>query len=780
MENKEFVDVVFRAGGIKDVQQAYESVDQVLAKLERASVYREQRAQKARTEAVKQGGRERTKAETSLFNALDKLHGDSEKERVDRARSGAKETLQIEKRLQEDMLRLIKRSSEDQTRKLEEEIKKREAREKEAHDKALRRRKEWASTVFGAGGGAVRSLASQAMHYGAMGLTIGGAVSVGHAAHRAMSAEHAAIGLAHSMFLGSSGNSKDQVEQRAWLAKNGHHGKFDPNKLMGFAGRAQAEAGFDKAELASAWQGYVNTSSDWKSFVTPEGQKSLIQMAKLAKGTGTDLGEMMSAAGSIKAQNPNIDNDGMLEMMLGIVGQGKLGAVSMSEIAKSASTITAGAGAYKGDLTVSQKRMLGLSQLAIQTSGSSAEAATTVARFTSDTQTKAKDMEKNFSGLKGKIIADKKTGALNDPAEILAAMFDVTGGNMSKFGTGKGNLGLGVQSVRLTQALSPKYQEAVEAAKAKGLDSKAAHQAGVERVRSEVRKFSEAGYSRDDIFGKGGQFDEFMEAKEERFEKVKRNLLDKLETALLPVLERLAHALESGEPEIAKFIDGMSKLAAWVIENPWKGLGALVGAKITAEIASAAIGKATSSAVESMISRVAGGATAGGAPGGGGMGLGPAGAIAAVTALSVDGLYVTTMEIMEGKAAGREAGEQAAADMQSGDAGRVAAAGAVIGDAAGKAGTLDVANAYMTKFNEYAQWAYMPMVAATNRAIGAGAESHLGVQSNEKRALETLKAKDLIDTYDLKMKISQSVADGVRTGVANADHPSRNGPMTKR
>lgn len=772
MTEHESVSYDFQANGVRDVVQAFQTVEQSMLRAEKLSIESARREQQRRLEVLQDGLKRRGSLEKASLEQLyleQKGLANREKKLFDMRLAEGKNLADRTKDEAKKLTQYLGHLAEEQTSKAREEAHK---QEQIARDLAARRR-QFAERIGGAAVSSVGSMASTAASWGGAALTLGGALSVTTAAQKYLGAESASISLANSMY-----NPNDK-EQQAWLRSQGKT-RFDDKAIMSLAGQAQAASGIGKDQLASGWQDYIAKSSDWKSVATKEGQGTLVELAKMAKATGTDFGQLMSAAGSLRVQNESLKPDEMLQMMRVIIGQGKMGAVEMKDLASHASVVTSGAGSYAMNQTDAQKALLGLSQIAIRTSGSPAEAATAVARFSSDVQHKSKDMKKSF-GIDA--IADKKTGALKAPSELLADIFEKTQGNSAKFGEGKGNVGLGRESVRIAQALMPTYKAAVDIAKGKGVkDDKELAKVGAEAVRKEVQKFEKAGYDQKDI---DEDLKRTLAGTQERFNKVIIDLTEKLESRVVPYLEKLAAALEKNAPELERFMGALDKVATWLVENPWSGLGAAVTAKITADIGAAALGTAVKDTLTTLIANSMGGAAgANGAKALGGAGLGTAGAVAAMAVLTVDALYVTSAEIMEWKAAGRADGERVANDMKSGDMGRMQGASAELKEAHSKTSSVEVAAAYASKFAEYAAMTNPATLLAQlgGKAAGGYISEKITGKPTHDRALEVLRAKDLIDTYDLQMQVTKAVANGVRDGHADgkADpgHPSRTGSMT--
>lgn len=471
-----------------------------------------------------------------------------------------------------------------------------------------------------------RAGAGAAMQLGGMAAALGGGYGVADAVQKSLSSEKAGVALANSMY-----NPNDDEQKKFLKGK-----RFDQNQILGLAGKAQGASGVGKAEFLEGVSSYIAKSSDWKSVATEGGQKTLIDLARLSKATGSNFGEVMNAAGSLRVQNENLTPEKMMEMMYGIVGQSKMGAVEMKDLASHAAVVTSSSGSFgvgKGgykDQAQAQAALLGLSQIAIQTSGSPAEAATAVKSFAADLNAKGVKAEGRFAGLKLRDESHKLLKA----STLVENIFAATKGDSSLMGEGKGHIGLGRESIRIMQALSPTYDQAYGEAKAAGKTEAEARAAAAKATGDKVRKFENATYSKDDA---NTDLKEVLNTKGERFNKAMTMLMDVTERRVTPFIEKLAQALETNEPKIEKLIGGIASVADALIEHPLAGLGAAFAAAVTMEVAKAKLGDILTNALRG-----------GGSGGGGGLGTGGVMAGGIVAAVAAN-LYMTKEAYDTGK-----------------------------------------------------------------------------------------------------------------------------------
>jgi hypothetical protein len=420
--------------------------------------------------------------------------------------------------------------------------------------------------------------------------------------------------------------------------------------------------GMDRSDVLAGLHRYQELTGDFEG-----GMGNLAMFAKMAKATGTDLSDMMETAGSIRAQNKSITPQKLNEMLLGMIGTGKEHSIEFREMAKVAGKGLATSAAYAGDQGENQRALAGLMQLARPTSGSPEEAATTVARLSSDTF-------RHMAKTKGLNIFDQE-GRIISPQNTVAEVIKATGGNLGKIT----KLGFNERSGRLFQALAPQYFDAEREKKGSGVD----------KIREVMDKAISGGYSQENL---EADFANVMAQDVEKLEKAFRELQLRLGEVLSQHMPALIDALQKLVPLIVNMTDKIAKFVEWFAGNPLAGIGAVMAASITAELASAGIGFAVKQAIVGLIvaagegSAVAGLARAGisgGIPAGA---LGKAGVIGAVavgaTALGMAGIDYVANNAASGQRTdvmdSIKSTQEAFAAIQSGDVNRQRAALAFI------------------------------------------------------------------------------------------------------
>jgi hypothetical protein len=615
----ESVRVDFLVGGIADVEKAFRSIDQTMARFERAQRSGGQRrVREARQEAGQMAdahvkATERwTKQRDKIIENSAKLAGRIAKQQTDAEKREAERRAKEEKRLadqkgriQEGAARkaeqLARRQADVEKREADRTVKAREQAAKRSADAekrladyrhrvqlnsaraasaaTMRQAKDEARAsakvdktygrFSGIATGTAGRLTSAAVGLGAAAMTLGGGLTVADTVSRSMSAERAAIALSNSAYI------------------PGETSRPNKDYILSVAKGVQATTNIDKTDLIEGLQSYVAKSSDFAG-----GMAGLGNFAKLAKASGSKFGDVMNAAGMLRAQNKDLGQDEMMDMLRSVIGQGKMGAVELSDLAHIAGRVTSSASSYQGTQSENQRKLLGLSQIAMRTAGSSDDAATAVTRFASDIQSHRDKIADDFGADFSKSLVNEK-GQVSDPEKVISAIFAKTGGDLGKMGEGVGNIGLGKESMKLMNALAPTFLEAEKRQKG----------SGAEAVRQEVHKFTSAGYSKEDV---EKDFAAVMKASGEKFDHAINTIREALEEKLAPKIERFAEKLPDLIPKVEQLIDAFDMVASYLLENPLKGAAAIIGAEIAKDVIAAKVGDMLKDALTKTLSATSG------------------------------------------------------------------------------------------------------------------------------------------------------------------------------
>lgn len=600
------IKINFQVGGIASVDQALRSVEQATARIERVS----KRAYDDDVRAVQKANAAKEREFSKLGKWVEaqrmKELRDANKVALDELKiteKSAAAKLKAEERwahqrqqIQMNSAKLAYRIAENEVRDVERaEEKKNQARERFARGMGR--------TI----GGSLTSLAGTAARVGGSLLALGGGFGIADAVQKQFSLEHeAALFSNQSTATGKRLSTKDIMARSRSIAMS---------------------QGVDATEVAKAMNAYYAKASD-----APGAMQQAELFAQLSKATGSSMEEIATTAGSLRVQNPELNDKQMRNIMLGIVGQTRHGAVDMKDLVQYVPEITATAGQYEGDQMANQQRLIGVSQIAMRSVGSGAEAATATKHLATDVGTHKKQMA--AMGIK----TTNAKGELLDPAELIGNIMDKTGGRIDKLT----EAGIGIRSLGIFMAEQNAY--------------KAGGRAG---VVADVKKFTEGGYTEE-----GLQSDvENMRANSgEKFHRAVDRVSEILQERMTPYLERFADKLPELEPKIEAAIDAFQTLTDAFIDHPIAGIGAIIALQVGKDIAAAQIGNVIAAA----IARALGVSTASGAAGAGSAATGSAGGGGGVSAIGVVAGAVAQGNAIRNTLADTQAGQRIADDLRAG------------------------------------------------------------------------------------------------------------------
>lgn len=536
------VTIAFETKGVTESIRALETIERKLINIETAGTKAAEKGSRTRVLASQTEAKERDAAYAKLVRETEKWQA----QELRATEKTAKEKVRAEQAAARQLAQIREQSALMAGRYAEQAA--------SAEIAARKRVSQALGNAVGTGAGRVLGgLGSLAM--GAV--TIGGGFALADAARSQFSFGKATVGLQNSAALAGSALSKDDI-------------------LSKVAG-AQAASGIGRESLVKGWQEYVKLASDPKG-----GGANLAEFAKLAKATGTDFSEMMSLAGNLKVQNRNLDDAGMMKLLRNIIGQGGAGAMEIEDLAKEGATITATAGMYGGDQAENQGKLLGLSQIARRVAKDPAEAAMAVKHFGEDLAHNADKLRDNTG-----VIVKDKTGALKDPSEILASMFEKTG-KLGKAGMvgALTSAGIGERSIKIIEALQSTYNAA------------GGGKAGVEAVRQDVLGLENKGLTGDKV---DEMLKRVMEDPAERLDLAFQRIQTTLATSLAPALERFAAFMTAHQEDISGFITKLAGFASFVGDHLPETLVAALTLSIEKEMAQAALGEWFKGLVEKMM-----------------------------------------------------------------------------------------------------------------------------------------------------------------------------------
>lgn len=372
--------------------------------------------------------------------------------------------------------------------------------------------------------------------------------------------------------------------------------------LVEFARDIGAETAFDPTAVIQGMQAFVGKTGDLKT-----AEKAMGGLAVLSRATGTNLDDMVSAAGDAanalgdvgkgKAfETHEAKGKKLVDVMRMIAGQGKVGAVEIKDLAVQMAKLAAASTAFGGDAQANLEFMGGLAQMARATGGaaSATQAATAVAGFVNTLKTPARLNAMISAGMKREDVYDEAKN-IRAPQDIIKRALTATQGDPMAFKKIFAN----VVGARAVEPAAVEYRTAFATAKKGGADDKAANTAALAAVDALFAKFTKP-ISEKEMGESASKSMETTAARVQIFNNMLAATSEKLQAKLLPALEKAA-------PSILKLADMFVSLVSFAVENP----GAAITSAIVASIGKAAIGAAASSAVTKLIEGAAGKMTGG-------------------------------------------------------------------------------------------------------------------------------------------------------------------------
>lgn len=637
------VAIDFQVGGIRDVLRAFDTVETRAERAERQQSRTAQSGSRERVSSTQREVDEKERAYAKLAKETERWERQqvreaeraakeralaSEKAQKDETRSAEKEAL-ARKRIRESEQRAEDREFANSMR---ERARMRERETAEIARQSAQRRREVEQEAAAGERAALRVR----RHYGS---SIGGAAvsSIGRTVGAIGTMAGAAAGIGGGFMISGAlrgemafGEAVAQASNMSYIPGTTTRAQASPDRIAALARGVQNLTNIDKTSAANAIKRYVGLSSDLEGVagVTKSGRTGIEELAVMSRASGTDFMQLAEAAASIKAGNPEMKTGALMTTMRSLIGAGKLGTLPLDVLASHIGEIQATAGRLAGGnttegLMANQAKLLGLAQLTGRaTGGDAAEAATAIRHLTGDIARHglANGMTKEMIYAGG----DPAKGMLG-PSELLANVFQVSKGRFDveqKI--------LGERAIKVADALNPVYQAAGGGA------------AGVAAVRAEVQKFERVGYSEKDT---NQEFATVMATSSERLASAMKHFDEVIAGAATPAFEHFVETLVAHQGDIDRIITGLGKLAEWLVENPFKGIGAIIAANVMKDVLAAGIGVAAKTAIERMIAGSVGGSVpgAGSIPGAGGAvgaGAGVAGLVGGVALTAASALAV--------------------------------------------------------------------------------------------------------------------------------------------
>jgi hypothetical protein len=318
----------------------------------------------------------------------------------------------------------------------------------------------------------------------------------------------------------------------------------------------------DYGSIATGLSDFVSKSGDLDT-----GKKALSELGLIARATGADVGDLVSAAGDVaKTLDDTPDKaERLLAIMRLVAKQGAMGSVEIKDLAKYMGNVTASAFMFEGGLDNNIGILGGLAQTAMKGGAVTAAEGTRAANSFARDITKESAL-KRFEGAGIDVFADKERTKLLSPEKIITQFLEKTGGSLDDLAS----LFQNEMSKKVIKGYSQIYDEA------------GGGDAGIAAVKAQFAKMSKGMTSKEvraaanvSMSGKAAQAQEFQ---------------NKLEDLGMELASRMLPALMKLTPTILAAADALARIVGWAAENPMKAAGVAVGGSILKSMAGNAMG----------------------------------------------------------------------------------------------------------------------------------------------------------------------------------------------
>lgn len=381
----------------------------------------------------------------------------------------------------------------------------------------------------------------------------------------------------------------EQTRRLSIAAREKGQAGVAPEELQKQFRQTAIATGYQAEDVASGVAAYVAKTGD---IATPLANQRTF--ATVAQASDASLEDVFSAAADLSKKLDVKSVDDMAQAFAILSTQGKKGAFELKAMASEFPEVFSSA-ANAGVRGVSGVRDVGaLMQNAMDATGNAPEAATAVNAMFRQLAAKAKKMQSGaaFGGRAVQVYEG------NDPTKPMRNFSEVA---LDAISASRGNLGElnEVFDIRGRKALDPminKYREAYNATKGSTTDKDKAGRAAAAGEFSKYRdvkaSFSEVQRDANDA----------MKSTSVQLQIAMEQLKGAVATQLMPEIARLVPHLAQLVPYVTDVTKALIRMADFLANNPFTGLGLLVSGAIVTEIAKAGLARVIASAVTAAAS----------------------------------------------------------------------------------------------------------------------------------------------------------------------------------
>jgi len=423
----------------------------------------------------------------------------------------------------------------------------------------------------------------------------------------------AAAGLFGGFAAANAIEQKFAVSRQAALLANQ---AGDPSLKGQLAKEANNVTGFTGSETLGAMGAFVGKTGD-----VDAARKIIGDLGKLSLVTGSDFTEMGAAAGNAfnvlrtTIKDPKERLEELRGVMATLAEQGAMGTIEVKDLAAVLGKMGSATHMFQGGAGGLLREVGALAQLAAQTGGAAdaPEAATALARLPDDI---VKNRQ-HFEAIGVNVLAKGSTTKLADPTEIMLRVLEKTHGDLTKMS----HL-FNLESVKVFRGLAPVFTEAEDQnAKLPAAQRQKSGAAGRAAVLAEVNRYSGANLGGDEL---DKQYQSMLGEETTQVTENMKRLNVAIGDQLAPVVIRLVPKLAEAIPTVTRLAEGTASVAEYMLDNPIKGVGAVILASVAKDVASAGLG----SLLRGLLTGAGAGGIGPGVAAGGGAAAGLAGVAA--------------------------------------------------------------------------------------------------------------------------------------------------------
>lgn len=383
-----------------------------------------------------------------------------------------------------------------------------------------------------------------------------------------------------------AGAIENQMSEEAQASKLANQAQV-PGEKKQILADARGVRGFTGSEALAGMSAFVTKTGDLKT------ARDLIgSLGDLALATDTDLGDLGATAGQVfnvlkgQIKDPAERMKQLKDIMGTLAQQGSMGAVEMNNLATIFGKLGSATSRFEGGAPALMKQMGALAQLAVQGGGASSpeEAATAVARLSTDIVTN----RKKFAALPGGGVTVQSAtdpSKLRDASAIMIDVLEKTKGDITQVS------GLfGGESIKVFEGLKKLYTDAEGVEKG----------SGIKALKAGLGEFTGASTSAESI---KARTDSRFQDSDIQFKEAMKKFNMEVGSRLLPAITELIPKFVDFIPQITRASEAMAGLAGYLMSNPLRGIGMVISAAISKDIAAAAIGKAMTEGIGLQFSK---------------------------------------------------------------------------------------------------------------------------------------------------------------------------------